>query len=122
MRMGSINAIVSSCATAAISPTGGDVQQRHAGPRRRQKGPSPVCPSLILKVGNRGDGNSLRLLLRFPALYGSEIQRQQEGTRGAEPGRGPGEDAAARGRHWRAGKPTTNSDACEPYSGRNEQR
>lgn len=44
MRMGSINAIVSSCGAAAFSLTGGDMQQRPQTPRRRQTAPLPSVP------------------------------------------------------------------------------
>lgn len=73
MRMGSINAIVSSCGTATISLTGRDQQQRRSGPRRRQNGTSSVCPFLILKVGNGGDGNSLRPCCR--SHFASQIRK-----------------------------------------------
>lgn len=83
MRMGSINAIVSSCGTATTSLTGRDMQ----APPPHVDGKQPLfrLPLYAWKVGNRGGWKFtpavLQIPLRFPDLQGSEIQRQHGGTR-----------------------------------------
>lgn len=90
----------------------------HAGPppRGRQTAPLPSAPLCLegwqqrgmeIYSGRAADPASLP---RSARLRDSAPTRRDEGT---EPGCGPGEDAAGRGKHQLAGKRTTNTYACE---------
>lgn len=85
-------------------------------PRGLQTAPLPSAPLCLegwqqrgmeIYSGRAADPASLP---RSARLRDSAPTRRDEGT---EPGCGPGEDAAGRGKHQLAGKRTTNTYACE---------